>query len=126
MKILATGITVTFLASGCLGISHVDFAYFNLSGTEIYVTQIDGFPPNATPGVLMSVHDGNNKREAKAAHFFENVHIGERIAIQWQEGATSHEVQLKREEVGLPRELMRGEIQLTYLGEDRWRVKIVH
>jgi hypothetical protein len=37
---------------------------------------------------------------------------------------TSHQAELKRDDWGIPPKVKKGKVRFTYLGGDKWRVKI--
>ncbi len=121
------------------GLKEVRFEWFNLSTNEIWVTEIAGIPPDASPGRLTS-NKAEIPRERSESILAETVHIKDRITIIWREngakgwpgglnppGSTppgiSHQAEIKRSDAGIPAKLRTGKIRFTYLGADRWRVR---
>ena len=116
------------LLYGCclnvLGGQEVKFEYFNLSTNIIKVTNIVGLPPTATPGVLVPSL-AEDELKVAASVFNDSVRIAERIKIVWKENDRSHTLELKRDGLGIPAELKNGKVRFTYLGEEKWRVKLL-
>lgn len=125
MKNLNAFLLLSLLLVGCSSSSPVEFVFFNLSGQEIRVTGIVGLPPNASPGVLVSVSDDTNRLNEASSILFENIRVGDRIKITWQEGGTLREVELQRSDLGLPVRLSGGRLRFTYLGDGKWQVKLL-
>jgi hypothetical protein len=110
---------------GCSDMREIDFVYFNLSPNEIFVESVAGLPLRASPGVLIPVH-AEDQLSAKGAIFFgETADIPSTLKIIWKEGGSSHQAELKRDELGIPAKFKNGKIRFTYLGGDKWRVKVV-
>jgi hypothetical protein len=68
------------------------------------------------------------------------VRINSQITIKWRDngkggwpggvnppGSTppgvAHEIEFKRDKLGIPAKLTSGKIRFTYLGDDKWRIK---
>jgi hypothetical protein len=102
----------------------VDLVYFNLSTNEIVVDSIAGLPPWAPPGVLIPVHAEDRPSEKSAASW-DPVDVSTTLKITWREGGTSHQAELKRDELGIPAKIRKGKVRFTYLGGDKWRVKVL-
>jgi hypothetical protein len=141
MKRIIVGLVMTL---GCMastaGLPEVTFEYFNLSTNEIWVTDVVGLPRQATPGRLMTIRE-ETELEVSASHFLEAVSIKKRIKIMWKDNGmqgwpgglkkhetippgTAHQVDLKRDDLGIPAKLSSGKIRFTYLGDEKWRVKL--
>jgi hypothetical protein len=144
MKNILQSLIVTLVCAGCAsdsGFPKVTFEYFNLSTNEIWVTEVAGFPPNATPGRLMTSRD-ENPLEVKASVFSETVRIRSKIIIVWKDGGKqgwpgglksaelvpsgiAYQAAFKRDDLGIPAKLSSGRIRFTYLGNEKWRVKLL-
>ena len=118
-------LTSAVLYVGCVCPQPVEFAFFNLSGHEIVVNDVAGLPPNATPGVLMPVLDDTNRLNEKCAVLYERVRVGDRIKIIWTEADKPRELELQRSELAVPARLKGGKLRFTYLGDGKWRVKLL-
>lgn len=144
MKHFAIALLSIFLCAGCVsgfGGQEVTFEYFNLSTNEIWVTDIAGLPAWASPGRLMPSH-AEDALEVTASTSFETVRIKDQIKIIWKDNGQqgwpgglkpgelvpagiTHEAQFKRDDLGIPAKLKNGKIRFTYLGNDKWRVKLL-
>jgi hypothetical protein len=144
MKSVILGLVVTLVCAGCAnggGLPDVHFEWFNLSTNQIWVTGVTGLPPEALPGRLMPSH-AEDQLEASESVFSETVRIKDRITITWRDNGaqgwpgglktpgsvppgTTHQAELKRDELGIPAKLSSGKIRFTYLGNDKWRVKLL-
>jgi hypothetical protein len=124
------------------GPPEVDFEWFNLSTNEIWVADASGLPDQSWAGRLMPVH-GEDQLSVAASVIMETVRIKDQIVIKWKEngkegwphGVTSlpdgtprtgviHEAVFKRADLGIPPKLTHGKVRFTYLGGDKWRIKI--
>jgi len=103
----------------------VDLVYFNLSTNEIVVDSIAGLPPWASPGVLVPVHADDRPSEKSMTSFDEPLHVSATLKIVWREHGSSHEAEQKRDDLGIPAKLRSGKVIFTYLGGDKWRVKLL-
>ena len=118
----------------CMGCtrSQVEFAYFNLSSHEIWVTDVIGVPKNDPPGRLTPVPNDDRISE-NTAFYFQAVRVADKLEIVWQEGGPkgwpggkylptgrSHVAVLTREDLGMPAKVENGEVRLTYMGRDKW------
>jgi hypothetical protein len=110
---------------GCSDMREIDFVYFNLSPNEIFVDSIAGLPPRASPGVLIPVHAEDQLSEKSATFYGESVDLPQTLTINWKEGGSSHQAELNRDELGIPAKIKMGKIRFTYLGADKWRVKVL-
>jgi hypothetical protein len=89
----------------------------------------------------MPVHE-ETPLHVKASVFSETVHIKSKIKIVWKDGGKSgwagglksgellpdgpaHEVVFKRADLGIPPKLNGGKVRFTYLGNGKWRVKLL-
>ncbi len=142
MRIMALSLALTFVcAAGGVGLKEVTFEYFNLSTNEIWVTGITGLPPDATPGRLRPSLE-ELPSEVKAYVFSEAVRIKERLAIIWKDNGkkgwpgglevpgsappgVAHKADLGRDDLGIPAKVSSGKIRFTYLGNEKWRVKLL-
>jgi len=114
------------LCWGCRAHVHeVSFQYYNMGASEIRVLDIQGVSVAAAPGVLSVDHHEGSPLEGKCSTFFEKVYVGKKITVIWQEDNSSHEAELKRDELGLPAELKWGRVRFSYLGDGQWRVNLV-
>ena len=104
--------------------AEVRFEYFNLSTNMIKVINIVGLPRVATPGALAPSRVEDELKVA-ASVFYEIVPVADLIRIIWKENGSSHELELKRNDLGIPAKLKNGKVRFTYLGEGKWRVKLI-
>jgi hypothetical protein len=125
MKNFITLFTLMLACAGCHGMSEIDFVYFNLGTNEIVVDSIDGLPPWASPGVLVPVHAEDRLSEKSATSFDEPVDVSAMLKIAWQENGKTHQAELNRNDLGIPAKLKSGKVRFTYLGADKWRVKVL-
>ncbi len=102
----------------------IDFVYFNLGPNEIFVDSIAGLPLRASPGVLVPVLAEDQLSETSATFYGATVDVPLTLKIIWKEGGSLHQAQLKRDESGIPAKFKNGKIRFTYLGADKWRVKV--
>ena len=142
MKNLFVCLLMSFACHGCVGGDRpeVTFEYFNLSTNEIWVTGIAGLPPDAIPGRLMPSR-GENQLEVAASVFNETVRLKNQIRILWKDNGkrgwpggvdppgntppgVTHDAQFKFTDLGIPTKLSHAKVRFTYLGGDKWRVKI--
>jgi hypothetical protein len=124
MKSVMVVASVVFMCMGCFERNRIDFVYFNLSTSEIVVNEIAGLPVWASPGVLVPVHTEDRLSEKSTTTFGETIRISPLLKITWQEGGKPHGSELKRDEVGIRAKINKGTIRFTYLGSDKWRVKV--
>ena len=138
MKNFVAGLIVAACCVGCNSDhSNATLEYFNLSTNEIWVTDIIGLPPNATPGRLVPSPEESQLFVA-GIHFLGPLRVKERITILWVDNGAqgwpggrpdpgsvppgvTHQLELKREELGIASEVG-GTIRFTYLGNDKWSV----
>jgi hypothetical protein len=129
---------------GCLsagGSSQVTFVYFNLSTNAIWITDINGLPLDATPGRLEPVRGEDQLSEASSS-LPGGIRVPETFKIVWKENGkqgwpggvkppgsvppgVTHQSEFNREELGIPKQLKSGKIRFTYLGGDKWRIKVL-
>ncbi|HVU08599.1 MAG TPA: hypothetical protein VHG89_08675 [Verrucomicrobiae bacterium] len=117
----------------------VEFEWFNLSTNEIYVSDAIGLPVEASPGILIPVKT-EDQLNTKSSIFSEAVRVKDQIAIKWNDNGTNgfhgdfelpgkilpgmaHQIEFKRDELGIPSKLTNGKVRFTYLGNDKWRIK---
>ena len=131
------------LWAGCNGSSGgaVKFEWFNLSTNEIWVTDVVGLPPEASPGRLTPNH-AEAQLEVSASVFSEAVGIADDIQIAWKDNGkegwpgglavagsippgTAHQVALRRAGLRIPAKLNTGRVRFTYLGTNTWRVRMI-
>lgn len=105
--------------------NEIDFVYFNLSPNEIVVDSITGLPLWAAPGVLVPVHAEDRLSESSMTSFDEPVNVSATLKIAWQENGKTHQAELNRNDLGIPAKLKSGKVRFTYLGADKWRVKVL-
>jgi hypothetical protein len=125
MKNFIALFTLMLASAGCHGMNEIDFVYFNLSPNEIVVDSITGLPLWASPGVLVPVHAEDRLSEKSATSFDEPVDVSAMLKIVWQENGQTHQAELKRNDLGIPAKLKSGKVRFTYLGADKWRVKVL-
>ena len=147
MRNLIVCLLMIVSCSGCAGgtgLPEVTFEWFNLSTNEIWITDGAGLPPDATPGRLMPSR-GESQLEVKASVFNESVRIKNQIRIVWKDNGkqgwpgglkevplqpptippgVGHEAEFKRADLGIPAKLTHAKVRFTYLGGDKWRIKI--
>ena len=116
---------LSILFASCSFLPEVDVMFFNLSTRQITVLGVSGLPSSATPGVLVPVANDTDQLYEASINFSEYVPVGDQIKIDWQEGGISHQVEWKRVDLHLPATLKGGQIRFTYVGDEKWRVKIV-
>jgi hypothetical protein len=121
-KLLLITFSMLCLLGCSRGVKEVDFVYYNLSGHQIFVTDVAGLPHWVSPGVLVPVSDDTNRLNEKSATSWEAVRIADELKIRWTEADKSEEVLLRRAELSLPTELRGGRLCFTYLGNQKWRV----
>jgi hypothetical protein len=134
---LKIAIFVLSLCCASCARSKVDFTYFNLSTNEIWVTEVTGLPREASPGRLAPIPNEGQLSE-KSCIYFEPVHIANKLKIVWRDGGkegwpggeytpkgTSHEMEWTREDLGLPATMNSGKVRFTYIGNEKWRVKVL-
>ena len=141
MKIFVAGLMSILFCGGCFGAQQVEFLYFNLSTNEIWVTGVIGLSAGASPGRLVPVHAEDQLSE-KSMTFFETMRVADQVKIVWKEGGQqgwpgglkpgelvppgiSHELVSKRDDLKIPAKLTSGKVRFTYLGNDKWRVKLL-
>src|ERR1043166_2833978 len=135
------------MALGCPGcmtgssFSEVSFEWFNLSTNQIWVTDVAGLSAPASPGRLMPSHAEDQLERAEST-FSKAVHINETIKLVWKDNGNrgwpggvdppgssppgvTHTAELRRASLGIPAKLSSGKIRFTYLGNGKWRVKLV-
>ena len=147
MEIVVACLLMIFACSGCAvgkSLPEVDFEWFNLSTNEIWVVDCAGLPPEATCGRLMPC-SSEEPRHVKGSEFNETVHFKDKIVIQWKDNGkqgwpgglkevplqpptippgVGHEAEFKRADLGIPAKLSHAKVRFTYLGGDKWRIKI--
>ena len=147
MRNLIVCLLMMISCSGCeggMGRPEVSFEWFNLSTNEIWITDIVGLPDQSWAGRLMPVH-GEDQLSAKTSVIMEPVHIKDQIVIKWKDNGkqgwpgglkqvplqpptippgVGHEAEFKRADLGIPAQLSRAKVRFTYLGGDKWRVKL--
>jgi hypothetical protein len=125
MKTFLASVALLVCCAGCFNTNEVVFLYFNLSPNEIVVDSIAGLPPWASPGVLVPVHAEDQLSTSGMSSTGETIRVPPTLTIVWREGGASHQAELKRDEVGIPAKIKKGKVRFTYLGGDKWRVKVL-
>jgi hypothetical protein len=125
MKNFIAFFALMLACSGCHGMNEIDFVYFNLGTNEIVVDSIDGLPLWTSPGLLVPVHAEDRLSEKSMSSFGEPVDVADKLKIIWHEGGISHQAKFKRDDLGIPAKLKSGKVRFTYLGADKWRVKVL-
>jgi hypothetical protein len=143
IKNIILGLAVILFFADCQKVSalpNVGFEWFNLSTNQIWITDVTGLPPEASPGRLMPSH-AEDQLESSESDFSETVKVKNQIKVQWKDNGkqgwpgglkngelipslgTTHEAEFNRDELGIPAKLKNGKVRFTYLGNDKWRVK---
>ncbi len=134
-------LSVSLACAGCTSHTKVAFEWFNLSTNEIWVIAVTGLPADASPGRLIQ-NRSEGQLESSESIFSETVWPEDRITIKWKDNGrqgwpgglgaeggiplgTAHEVVLRREDLGIPAKLTSGRIRFTYLGNDKWRIRLL-
>ena len=125
MKILWASAALMFWCAGCFEMKEVDLVYFNLGPNEIFVDSIEGLPSWAAPGYLVPAQAEDPLSRTGATSFDNPVHVSATLKIFWREGGKLHKAEFKRDEVGIPETIKKGKVRFTYLGGDKWRVKVL-
>jgi hypothetical protein len=145
MRNLFASLLMIVSCSGCAigkGLPEVNFEWFNLSTNEIWIVDVAGLPPEASPGRLMPSRE-ENPIHLEGSEFNEVIHLKDTIGIKWKENGKEgwpsgvqtspegspatgvmHEAVFKRADLGIPPKLDHAKLRFTYLGEDKWRVKL--
>ena len=137
LKNYVSCIALTLCFMGCVGGGcEVDFVFFNLSPNEIWVTQVVGLPGDASPGRLPPVPD-EGRLSVKGTSYLKPVRVADKIKIVWDDGGkagwpggnytnkgTLHEMTWMRKELGIPPVMNGGKVCFTYLGNEKWRVRL--
>ena len=141
MRIIILILMTSFTFAGCRKGSdfpEVTFEWFNLSTNQIWITAAIGLPDEVSPGRLMPSR-AEDQLEASTSTFSEVVHVKDRITIKWKDNGkegwpggiktpggvppgVAHQVDFKRDDLGLPAKLENVQIRFTYLGNDKWRI----
>lgn len=143
MKKVILALLLSLAASGCGYGSRgeVEFEWYNLGTNEIYVTEVIGLPLEATPGRLGPVLSEDRLHVASSV-LFESIRIKDQLTILWKDNGkegwpggveppgseprgTAHRFELKRDDLGIPAKVKVGTIRFTYLGDNKWRVKLL-
>ena len=125
MKTFLASVALLVCCAGCFNTNEVVFLYFNLSPNEIVVDSIAGLPPWASPGVLVPVHAEDQLSTSGMSSTGETIRVPPTLNIVWHETGASHQAELKRDDLGIPARIKTGKIRFTYLGGDKWRVKVL-
>ena len=125
MKTFLASVALMLCCLGCSDMSETTFVYFNLSPKEIFVDSVAGLPPGHHQALWFRfIPMGGLQRRAQLPDG-ETVRVPPTLKISWKEGGSSHQAELKRDEVGIPAKIKKGKISFTYLGDDKWRVKVL-
>src|ERR1017187_3169391 len=131
-KHLLIALAAVALLTGCHRTGQrgdVTFEWFNLSTNEIWVTDLEGLPADASCGRL-TPNRAEAQLEVSASVISEPVRVGSRIKITWKDGGPrgwpgglkpgellppgpSQQVGLDREALGIPPEVSSGRIRFT-------------
>lgn len=145
MKNVILGLATMLACTACVpesALPGVSFEWFNLSTSEIWVTEVVGLPEEASPGRLMPSRT-EDPLERSTCVFGGQVRISDRIGLVWKDNGkegwsgglkipgsipsgVTHNVEFKRDELGLPAKLQRGKVRLTYLGNEKWRITLLN
>ena len=145
MRNLIVYLFVIISCSGCVSgwrLPEVGFEWFNLSANEIWVTDAIGLPDESYCGRLMP-SQGEDQLSSTKSTIMESVRIEDTIVIKWKENGINgwphgvetlpngtpatgvlHEATFKRADLGIPAKLSRARVRFTYLGGDKWRIKL--
>jgi len=134
---------VALAASGCgyRNRGEVEFEWYNLGTNEIYVTEVIGLPLEATPGRL-GPDPAEDRLHVASSVLFESIQIPDQLTILWKDNGKegwpggieppgsdppgkTHRFELRRDELGIPAKFKVGTIRFTYLGDNKWRVKLL-
>ena len=146
MRKLIVCLVIIVSCAGCAtnpGRTEARFEWYNLSTNEIWLREVVGLPSpaNAPDGVLIP-KSAEVPHENIEAVVFETARIKNRITIKWKDNGrdgwpgglkqpgtvppgVSHEAEFKRANLGIPEKFRTGTVGFTYLGGDKWRVKVL-
>ena len=118
--------TIFLFCCGCashLLRNEVVFEFVNLSTNRIHGEEVKGFPEEVAGGWLIPAKEENHP--SGTVVLSEIIHIEKQIKIVWHENKKLHEWELKRDDLGLPSKLTGGRVRFTYLGGEKWRIKLL-
>lgn len=114
--------TILLASTAVVGATNsVEFSFSNRSTNVLYV-KVAGLPATASPGVLAPSSHG---WERATSAYSGAVRVKDEIKLEWSEAAKKHLIELKRKDLGLPENISRTAVHFTYLGEGRWKIKVV-
>jgi hypothetical protein len=90
----------------------------------------------------LTPNHAEDQLERSESFFSETVRVGKKIKIVWKDNGTqgwpgglevpgsvppgaTHEAEFSRDDLGIPAKLSSGKIRFTYLGSDKWRVRLL-
>jgi hypothetical protein len=114
------------LGVGCLnsfGEQQVVFEFVNLSTNKIRSEAVKGLPPVVAGGSLLP--SGDEEHPDSTVVLSGPIKIPDQITMVWKEGGVSREAQLKQSELGLSATLKNQRIRFAYLGNGKWRIKLL-
>jgi hypothetical protein len=127
MRILFPVVALMLLfAAGCVssfGEQEVVFEFVNLSTNKIRSEAVKGLPPVVVGGSLLPSRD--EERPDGTVVLFGPIKIPDQITMVWKENGAIRETQLKRSELGLPATLKNQKLRFAYLGNGKWRIKVL-
>ena len=126
--------TVLLFVTGCstvLDFRGVSLEYYNLSEKPITVVDIGGFPAMQGLHLLQPNPGGVENPAIRVGQSVQGpLVVPDRIKITWLEGGRSsgsgapHQIEIPRDEFGVPATLSGRALRFTYLGKDQWRLKV--
>lgn len=125
MNTVLASVVLLVCCAGCSDTNEVVFLYFNLSPNEIVVDSIAGLPPWASPGVLVPVHAEDQLSTSGMSSSGETVRVAPTLKIVWHEAGALHQAGFKRDDLGIAAKMKKGKVRFTYLGGDKWRIKLL-
>ena len=109
---------------GCNDMKGTIINYVNLSDDEIWA-DIFGITPNSSPGVLLPGSGTSQLSRVTINSGGDPVFFDEKIKIRWTIKATSvqKEVELNRDDFGIPAKVQGGEVKIIYTASGEWEMK---
>jgi len=131
VSLLSTVLLFVTSCSTVLDFRGVSLEFYNLSEKTITVVDIGGFP--AMQGLhLLQPNPGSE--ENPAIRVGQSVQgpllVPDKVKITWLEGGTSsgsgapHQIEIPRDEFGVPASLSGRALRFIYLGKNQWRLKV--